>query len=107
MGEVAPATARFQPWIRLVSPTGVLLGNGIGTSAVQFAATAPTTSTYTVIVGTDYGTVSARNTDTGSYLLTLAKGPGTFATSPRSEERRVGKEASHAGTMYLGNLNQW
>src|SRR5438093_557329 len=37
MGEVAPATAGFQPWIRLVSPTGVLLGNGIGTSAVLIA----------------------------------------------------------------------
>src|SRR5207249_868966 len=81
MGEVAPATAGFQPWIRLVSPTGVLLGNGIGTSAVQIAATAPTSGTYTVIVGTNDGTVSARNNDTGSYLLTLAKGPGTFATS--------------------------
>src|SRR5438067_9631019 len=45
MGEVAPATAGFQPWIRLVSPTGVLLGNGIGTSAVQIAATAPTSGT--------------------------------------------------------------
>src|SRR5207247_8865070 len=49
MGEVAPATAGFQPWIRLVSPTGVLLGNGIGASAVQIAVTAPTTGTYTEI----------------------------------------------------------
>src|SRR2546429_6119366 len=35
MGEVAPTSAGFQPWIRLVSPTGVLLGNGIGASAGQ------------------------------------------------------------------------
>src|SRR5438067_7559764 len=46
MGEVAPATAGFQPWIRLVSPTGVLLGNGIGTSAVQIAATRSEDHTY-------------------------------------------------------------
>src|SRR5256886_12014618 len=32
----------------------------------QIAATASTTGTYTVIVGTNDGTVSARNTDTGS-----------------------------------------
>jgi len=73
MGEVAPATAGFQPWIRLVSPTGVLLGNSIGASAAQITATAPTSGTYTVIVGTNDGTVSARNNDTGSYLLTLTR----------------------------------
>src|SRR5438093_468250 len=73
IGEVAPATAGFQPWIRLVSPTGVLLGNSIGASAAQITVTAPTSGTYTVIVGTNDGTVSARNNDTGSYLLTLTR----------------------------------
>src|SRR5205823_5520885 len=95
------------PWIRLVSPTGVLLGNGIGTSAVQIAATAPTSGTYTVIVGTNDGTVSARNDDTGSYLLTLAKGPGTFATSTGDEGGAMTNGATHAGTIYLGDLDQW
>src|SRR5438876_328911 len=71
MGEVAPVSAGFQPWIRLVSPTGVLLGNGIGASAVQIAVTAPTTGTYTVIVGTNDG--FGRNNDSGSYLLTLTR----------------------------------
>src|SRR5947207_2098244 len=107
MGEVAPATAGFQPWIRLVSPTGVLLGNGIGTSAVQIAATAPTSGTYTVIVGTNDGTVSARNNDTGSYLLTLAKGPGVFATSAGDEGGDLTNGATQAGTIYLGDLDQW
>src|SRR5205809_593199 len=107
MGEVAPATAGFQPWIRLVSPTGVLLGNGIPTSAVQIAATAPTSGTYTVIVGTNDGTVSARNDDTGSYLLTLAKGPGTFATSTGDEGGDLPNGATQAGTIYLGDLDQW
>src|SRR5881628_2086745 len=69
MGEVAPVSAGFQPWIRLVSPTGVLLGNGIGASAVQIAVTAPTGGTYTVIVGTNDGSTLGRNNDTGSYLL--------------------------------------
>src|SRR5437016_7501 len=107
MGEVAPATAGFQPWIRLVSPTGVLLGNGIGTSAVQIAATASTTGTYTVIVGTNDGTVSARNTDTGSYLLTLAKAPTAFDTTPSQHDALPTYGATHAGTIYLGDLDQW
>ncbi len=71
MSEVAPASAGFQPWIRLVSPTGVLLGNSIGASAAQITVTAPTTGTYTVIVGTNDGV--GRNNDTGSYLLTLTR----------------------------------
>src|SRR2546430_1289068 len=98
MGEVAPATAGFQPWIRLVSPTGVLLGNGIGTSAVQIDATASTTGVSGVMVGANDGTVSARNTDTGSYLLTLAKGPGVFETSPGDEGGDLTNGATHAGT---------
>src|SRR5947199_97721 len=107
MGEVAPAPAGFQPWIRLVSPTGVLLGNGIGTSAVQIAATAPTSGTYTVIVGTNDGTVCAGKDDTGSYLLTLAKGPGTFATSTGDEGGDLPTVSIHDGLPILGDLDQW
>src|SRR3989442_1644886 len=105
MGEVAPVSAGFQPWIRLVSPTGVLLGNGIGASAVQIAVTAPTTGTYTVIVGTNDG--FGRNEDTGSYLLTLAKGTGAFPTSSRHERGDLANRPTHAGTIYLGDLDQW
>src|SRR5437667_231391 len=105
MGEVAPVSGGFQPWIRLVSPTGVLLGTSIGASAVQIAATAPTTGTYTVIVGTNDG--FGRNEDTGSYLLTLAKGPGAFATSSGDEGGALTNGAVHAGTIYLVDLDQW
>src|SRR5947207_1538459 len=52
MGVVAPLSSHFAPWIRLVSPTGVLLGSSAtGTGASDVAATAPTSGTYTVIVG--------------------------------------------------------
>src|SRR5439155_981024 len=51
--------------------------------------------------GTNDGTVSARNNDTGSYLLTLAKGPGTFATSAGDEGGPMSFLASHAGTLDL------
>src|SRR5204863_3364253 len=54
VGTVTQTTAHFAPWIRLVSPTGVLLGNSAtGTGASDVAATAPTSGTYTVIVGSD------------------------------------------------------
>src|SRR6266571_7382195 len=105
MSEVAPVTAGFQPWIRLLSPTGVLLGNSIGASAAQVVVTAPTTGTYTVIVGTNDG--FGRNNDAGSYLLTLAKGPGAFETSTGDEGGDLTNGANHAGTIYLGDLDQW
>src|SRR5438094_612717 len=73
MGAVAPMSAHFAPWIRLVSPTGVLLGSSAtGTGASDVAATAPTSGTYTVIVGSLTGFGGAVD-GTGSYLLTLAQ----------------------------------
>src|SRR5437773_639274 len=106
MGEVAPVSAGVRPWIRLVSPTGVLLAtSSAGASAVQVATNAPTTGTYTVIVGTNDG--FGRNEDTGSYLLTLAKGPGAFATSTGDEGGPLTNGATQAGTIYLGDLDQW
>src|SRR5439155_1586963 len=75
MGELAPVSAGFRPWLRLVAPTGALLTtSSAGASAVQFATNAPPTDTYTVTVETAVG--FGRNEDTGGYLLTLAKGPG-------------------------------
>src|SRR5437667_427969 len=100
MGEVAPVSAGFRPWIRLVSPTGVLLAtSSAGASAVQVATNAPTTGTYTVIVVTNDG--FGRNEDTGSYLLTLAKGPGAFVTSTGDEGGPLTNGATQAGTIYL------
>src|SRR5437016_3196139 len=105
MGEVAPVSAGFRPWIRLVSPTGVLLAtSSAGASAGQAATNEPPTGTYTVIVGTNDG--FGRNEDTGSYLLTLAKGPGAFVTSAGDEGGLLTNGATQAGTIYLGDLDQ-
>src|SRR3989442_13804319 len=98
MGEVAPVSAGFRPWIRLVSPTGVLLAtSSAGASAVQVATNAPTTGTYTVIVGTNDG--FGRNEDTGSYLLTLTKGPGAYISSLAHQGALLMNGATQAGTI--------
>ena len=69
MSTVTQTTARFAPWIRLVSPTGVLLGNSFpGAATAQINVTAPTGGTYTVIVGSYFG---GYYDGTGSYLITL------------------------------------
>src|SRR5437588_11243 len=81
MGTVTQTTAHFAPWIRLVSPTGVLFGNsttGPTTSLCDWSS--HVCSTYPVIVGSLLGFGGAID-GTGSYLLTLAQGPGAVVVS--------------------------
>src|SRR5437660_4509312 len=74
VGTVTQTTAHFAPWIRLLSPTGVLLGN----SSTQTGADRKSTRLNSSHVATSYAVFCLkRNYDgTGSYLLTLAQGPG-------------------------------
>src|SRR2546428_5458613 len=55
MGEVAPVSAGLPPWIRPVSPPGVLLRHRLGASAVQLAAAAPPPGAYYVILASNDG----------------------------------------------------
>jgi hypothetical protein len=71
MDAVAPVSAHFGPWIRLVSPSGSLLGNSAGAATAQITVTVQTSGTYTVIVGSFGG--GGYYDGTGSYLLTLAR----------------------------------
>src|SRR5947199_97841 len=92
VGTVTHATAHFAPWIRLVSPSGALLGNSsTQTGASNIAATAPTSGTYTVIIGSY---LSGFYDGTGSYLLTLARGRGAG----------VGTAGDGAGPLAAGSM---
>src|SRR3989442_650473 len=104
MGAVSPISAHFAPWIRLVSPTGALLGNSsTGQGASDIAATAPTSGTYTVIVGSY---LSGYFDGTGSYLLTLAQGPGAVVVS-NGEEGGPMTNGANAGSIYQGDFDTW
>src|SRR5438309_1234634 len=105
VGTVTQTTAHFAPWIRLVSPTGVLLGNSsTQTGASNIAATAPTSGTYTVIIGSYLG---GFYDGTGSYLLTLAKGPGAVVVSTGDEGGPMTNGATNAGSIYQGDFDTW
>src|SRR3989442_1307249 len=83
VGTETQATAHFAPWIRLVSPTGALLGDSFTqTGTSDIGATASTSGTYTVIIGSYVG---GFYDGTGSYLLTLAQGPGAVVVSAGDE----------------------
>src|SRR5437667_742 len=105
VGTATQPTAHFAPWIRLVSPTGVLLGNSFTqTGASNIAATAPTSGTYTVIIGSYVG---GFYDGTGSYLLTLAQGPGAVEVSTGDEGGPMTDGATNAGSIYQGDFDTW
>src|SRR5207302_555280 len=95
----------FAPWIRLVSPTGVLLGNSsTQTGASNIAATAPTSGSYTVIIGSYVG---GFYDGTGSYRLTLAQGPGAVEGSAGDEGGPMTHGATNCGNIYQGEFDTW
>src|SRR5437867_3936965 len=103
VGTVTQTTAHFAPWIRLVSPTGVLLGNSsTQTGASNIAATAPTSGSYTVIIGSYVG---GFYDGTGSYLLTLAQGPGAVEVSAGDQGGPMTNGATNAGSIYQGDFD--
>src|SRR5947207_603995 len=105
VGTVTQATAHFAPWIRLVSPSGALLGNSsTQTGASNVAATAPTSGTYTVIIGSY---LSGFYDGTGSYRLTLAKGPGAVEVSTGDQGGPMTNGATNAGSIYQGDFDTW
>jgi hypothetical protein len=93
----------FNPWIRLVGPTGVLLGNASGARVAQISLNAPLSGTYTVIVGTADAFADA----SGLYKLTLAKAPGTIALTPGDQGGLMTNLATHEGSIYVGDLDIW
>src|SRR5437764_998325 len=105
VGTETQTTAHFDPWIRLVSPTGVLLGNSYTqTGASNIAATAPTSGSYTVIIGSYVGGLYD---GTGSYRLTLAQGPGAIVVSAGDEGGPMTDGATNAGSIYQGDFDTW
>src|SRR5438128_1813002 len=79
VGTETQATAHFAPWIRLVSQIGrASCRERAQTGVANVAATATTSGTYTVIIGSYVG---GFYDGTGSYLLTLAQVSGAVEES--------------------------
>ena len=102
LGEVTGAPD-FTPWIRLIAPNGVVLGNTWNVAAAQLQVAAPSTGTYTVIIGTN----DAGQDATGDYTLTLAKGPGAIVISPGDQGGPMTNGLNHTGTIPVGDLDAW
>ncbi|AHG90636.1 peptidase domain protein [Gemmatirosa kalamazoonensis] len=102
LGETTNSSG-FSPWLRVVGPTGAVIGSNFGFSAAQVEFAAPTTGTYTVIVGSAGGGF----TGTGDYLLSYIKAPGAVTVSTGDQGGALVNGATHAGTIYLGDIDGW
>ena len=102
VGEVTGSTA-FTPWIRVVAPSGAIVGNSWGAAAAQIQVRAPATGTYTVIVAT----ADAGRSATGSYRLTLVRAPGTFVVSTGDQGGALTTGATSAGNIVVGDVDPW
>jgi hypothetical protein len=60
-------TSGFSPWLRVIGPNGTVVGSNFGFTTAQVQFNAPTTGTYTVIVGSAGGGF----TGSGDYTLML------------------------------------
>jgi hypothetical protein len=101
------ADSPFTPWVGLFSPAGTLVGSSNdGSLAGHINVNAVTTGTYTVYVRS--GTSETQqNSGAGSYLLTLAKVPGTFIVPEGDEGGPMVNGASHPGYIHRGDQDQW
>lgn len=100
-GETGPDTAFF-PYLRLRGPAGQDLGISFGNLVGQVSATAPTTGTYTVVVGSGDSGLDAD----GTYSLTLAKA-GAFTISPGDQGGAVTNGENYTGDIFIGDLDMW
>jgi hypothetical protein len=101
MGVVGSPTLR--PFIRLLNPQGVEVGSAQGFTIAQINVTAAQAGLYTVVVASGLSVPQG----TGSYLLTLAKTPGTFIVPAGDEGGPMTNGTSHPGAIHLGDLDQW
>ncbi len=93
------------PWLRLVSPAGDVLGNQSGGTVNQITLRIPANGEYRVVVGsrTSAGSV----TGTGSYGLRMVQAPGEVEVSPGDQGGPLVNGRNHPGTITLGDLDAW
>lgn len=104
IGEVT-STSTLWPWIRLMSPTGAIIGEHWGYSVAQITTTAPSSGTYSVIVGSSDG--SGIYDGTGNYMLSLVRVPGSLLTLTGDEGGFMTDGISHDGIITMGDLDPW
>jgi hypothetical protein len=99
----AQTSGNLNPLMRLISPTGDVVGLAYtgGASIEIILADAPMSGTYRVVVS-DYQTNSV-----GDYVLRLAQAPPTFVVPSGDEGGNLINGVKQLGDIPLGDLDQW
>lgn len=94
----------FTPWIRVVSPTGVLRASSYDVDVAQVELLSLTTAgTYTVLIASG----DPSRTGNGTYQLTLAKSPEPFVVPLGDEGGVLINGENHLGAIHRGDLDSW
>jgi trimeric autotransporter adhesin len=101
MSETGTNTS-FLPYVRLIGPDGVLYAQDSGNLQAQVHLNAPLTGIYTVQASREDSTNSG-----GSYSITLAKAPGTFAVPSGDDGGSMTDGQNYSGTLLRADLDQW
>ena len=99
----------FIPWIRLIGPTGAVVGQALGVQTATINLVAPTTGIYTVIVADS--DVSREGAAPGNYTLTAIGVDPNVCDGGRSPglrrlEQRMSSRCANASTPY-GNASDY
>ena len=95
----------FNPWIRLIGPTGALISSASGALATQIATNAPLTGLYTVIVVDS--AIGREPSHAGTYVLTLAKSNLALTVPNGDDGGPMIAGANYPGTIPVGDLDPW
>ncbi len=100
VGELT-GTGSYNPYLRLIGPTGVLIDfdNDASDSYINHRAT--NAGTYTVLVGSWFAGYS------GTYNLRLAKTPGEYTVPLGDEGGTLVNGGNHAGVTSIGDIDMW
>lgn len=91
----------FWPWVRVVGPTGVIVGQATGNTDAETSVRATLSGTYTVLVGAYYGGAA------GDYRLALAVAPGAYQTAPGDHGGVMTNGTRYGGRIDVGDLDIW
>jgi trimeric autotransporter adhesin len=103
IGKIVDSSGNFEPWIRLYSPGGKLLGSSFGVSAGEITVTATNSGMFLVVAGDGNGALSG----SGDYRLTLVKTGDPVVISPGDDGGPMTNGVRHLGTILTGDLDPW
>src|ERR1043166_97461 len=100
IGEITD-TNTFTPYVRLYSPSGVLLGASLNSVAAEVSTRATNSGTFLVVVADGNGILSG----SGDYRLTLGKTGSSLEVAPGDEGGPLSPGVNPEGVITAGDLD--